>query len=130
MPKHKEKHILVVDDDRLVTDLLSVSLKHEFFTVSVARDPQSGYQLVESAKPDLLVVDMMLPRKSGLDLVRMLQKPEYINIPVIIVSGELVDNEVRAVILLEPNVQDYFTKPIDIPKLVGRIHSLLDNPKK
>jgi two-component system alkaline phosphatase synthesis response regulator PhoP len=121
----KDKHILLVEDDRSLIDFLSITIRHDGFYVSTARDGEGAFQAVQTSKPDLVVLDMMLPQKSGFELIKTLQAPEYQDIPIIVVSGRFVDDEFRRLVLFEPNVKEYLVKPLKPQQLLYKIHSLL-----
>jgi len=121
----KDKHILLVEDDRSLVDFLSITIRHDGFYVSIARDGEGAFQTVQTSKPDLVILDMMLPQKSGFELIKSLQTHEYRDIPIIVISGRLVDDEFRRMILFEPNVKEYLIKPLKPQYLLYKIHSLL-----
>ena len=126
MNKPDEKHILIVEDDRTLVDFLSVALGHEGFIVTIARDGESAIQSVETSRPDLVLLDMMLPQKSGYEFIKTMQGPDYADIPIVVMSGRLVDDEFRRMVLFEPNVREYLVKPLKTPMLLHKLHSLLD----
>ena len=125
MDDPKNKHVLIVEDDRSLIGFLSVTISHDGFSVSLATDGEGAVRSIQSSKPDLIVLDMMLPQKSGFEIIRLLQTPEHRNIPIIAVSGKLIDDGFHKMILLEPNVKEYIVKPLKPQYLLFKIHSLL-----
>lgn len=125
MAEPKDKHILIVEDDRSLIGFLNITLGHEDFFVSIARDGESALKAVKSTKPDLVILDMMLPQKSGFELIKSLQTPEYRDVPIIAISGKFVDDEFRRMVLFEPNVKEYLVKPLKTPQLLHKVHLLL-----
>lgn len=122
--KPKQYHVLVVDDDYEITEAISFSLNEEGFSVSVATDGNQGIAFVETKKPDLIILDMMMPRRSGfLVMERLLQtcpKP----VPIIMITGnEGVRHRKYAEML---GVSDYIKKPFTMDRLIDSINNLLD----
>ncbi len=118
------KRILIVDDERDIRDLLEFNLENEGYKTMQARD---GLQAVEKAKlkkPDLVLLDIMLPHKDGFEVLRELRAdPNTVNIPVIFLTAK--DNEIDEVIGLELGADDYIVKPISIRKLLARVKKAL-----
>lgn len=121
----EKKKVLVVDDDRTFLEMISTVLKNEGYEVLVSWDAYNAIEIVKTFQPDIVLIDMVLPAKSGLELIKLMQKPPYQNIPVIAVSGEVVDDEVRRMLLFEPNVIDYILKPVNMPELISKIKTTL-----
>lgn len=124
-----KKRVLVVDDDRTFLEMISTVLKKEGYEVLVSWDTYNAIEIVKTFQPDLVLIDMILPAKSGLELIKLMQKPPYKDIPVIAISGEVVDDEVRRMLLFEPNVLDYILKPLDISELLSKIEITLGKKK-
>jgi len=125
MNKPGDKHILIVEDDRSLADFLSISVGREGFIVTITRDGAGALESVSSSKPDLILLDMMLPQKNGFELLRMFQSPEHRDIPIIAFSGKFKDDDFKKMIMCEPNVKEFMVKPLKPQILLNRIHSLL-----
>jgi two-component system KDP operon response regulator KdpE len=116
-----EPRILLVDDDANLLVFLAEQLKSDGFEVTTARDGVEALKRLESAWPDLLVVDMMMPRLDGLSLAR--QVKARADLPVIVLSAvDAGDSKAEA---LEEVAEDYITKPFHYPELRARIHRVL-----
>ena len=113
--------VLVVDDEPLLRNLLTQLLQLEGYDVLEAEDGQIALELVANEKPDLVLLDVMLPARSGLDVLGELRRTN--NIPVILISG-LADESDR-VAGLKTGADDYVTKPFSAPELSARIESVL-----
>ena len=113
--------ILVVDDEESFVDALSVSLKAEGFTVAVARTGPEALTVFDEAQPDLVLLDLMLPGISGLDVCREIRSRSQV--PILMVTAR--DSEVDAVVGLELGADDYITKPYGLRELIARIRAAL-----
>ena len=111
------KKILVVDDETAVTDLISYNLVKAHYEVLVAHDGETALQIANEATPDLILLDLMLPKIDGLDICRELRKTSQVPIIMITARGEETDK----VIGLELGADDYVTKPFSIRELLARI---------
>ena len=114
-------HILVIDDDHILVNLLQEFLELEGFAVDAAHDYDSGLNRALSSDHELVVLDVMLPGGSGLDLLETVRASS--KIPVVLVSarGEPADR----VIGLQIGADDYIAKPFAPSELVARIHAIL-----
>jgi len=113
--------ILVVDDEQLITESLSYSLKREGFNVASVADGLSAIQAVEELKPDLVVLDLMLPDISGFEVCRRLRA--FTTIPVIMLTAR--GEEIDRVLGLEVGADDYLAKPFSFRELLARIQAML-----
>lgn len=113
--------IVAVDDEDSLLKVVTYALEQEGFEVYVARDASRGASLIEEVKPDLLILDVMLPGKSGLDLAREIR--ETSNVPIIILSAR--GDEVDRILGLEFGADDYVTKPFSPRELVSRVRAIL-----
>ena len=113
--------ILVVEDEESFIDALNVGLAREGFDVSVARDGQSATEVFRDGAFDVVLLDLMLPKVSGLDVCRAIRATS--NVPIIIVSAK--GEEVDMVLMLEIGADDYVTKPYRLRELVARIRAVL-----
>ena len=113
--------VLVVDDEPLLRNLLSQLLQLEGYDVLEAENGQIALELVANEKPDLVLLDVMLPARSGLDVLGELRRTN--DIPVILVSGLAAESD--RVAGLKTGADDYVTKPFSAAELSARIESVL-----
>lgn len=113
--------ILIVDDEQAVTDLLAYNLRKSGYTVLTAADGHAALQLALKAKPDLILLDVMIPEMDGLDVCRELRKTSAVPIIMITARGEEVDR----VVGLELGADDYMCKPFSVRELMARIKAVL-----
>ncbi len=113
--------ILVVDDDPNLLVVLADQLRSDGFEVSTARDGTEALRRLEHAWPDLLVIDMMMPRMDGLTLAREVK--ERADLPIIVLTA--IDTGDNKADLLEEVAEDYVTKPYHYPELRARINRVL-----
>jgi len=116
------KKILIVEDDKAIVRGLSDNLKRENFEVVTADNGAQGYELAKSAKYDLIILDLLLPRMGGLDVCKKLRS-ENVQIPILMLTGK--KEEVDKVLGLEIGADDYLTKPFGMRELVARVKALL-----
>jgi DNA-binding response OmpR family regulator len=113
--------ILLVDDEPLITDSLTYSLKREGFDVEAVADGHSALDAVENLEPDLVVLDLMLPDISGFEVCRRLRT--RVTTPVIMLTAK--GEEIDRVLGLEVGADDYLAKPFSFRELLARIQALL-----
>jgi DNA-binding response OmpR family regulator len=113
--------ILVVDDEVSVTDLISYNLVKAHYEVLVAHDGETALEIARKSSPDLILLDLMLPKIDGLDVCRELRQTSQVPIIMITARGEETDK----VIGLELGADDYVTKPFSIRELLARIKAVL-----
>jgi DNA-binding response OmpR family regulator len=113
--------ILVVDDEPAVTDLLAYNLRKAHYEVLTAADGRTALRLAGESKPDLILLDLMIPEVDGLDVCRELRKSSGVPIIMITARGEEVDR----VVGLEIGADDYVTKPFSVRELMARIKAVL-----
>lgn len=113
--------ILVIDDDPNITDLLKIYLEKEGYEVKTAADGQEGLTTFKMYEPDLVLLDVMLPRKDGLQICREIR--DHSSKPVIMISakGETFDK----VLGLELGADDYIVKPLDMKEVFARVKAVL-----
>lgn len=109
--------ILVVDDDKEITELISIYLTKEGFQVISSGNGTEVSGLIDAHKPDLIILDRVLPGLDGLDICRELRKKT--NIPVLFLSGK--NTSIDKIVGLEIGGDDYITKPFDPAELVARV---------
>lgn len=113
--------VLVVEDEESFVEALTVGLAREGYTVEVARDGLQAVEMFDSVKPDLVLLDVMLPRMSGVDACREIRKKSMV--PIIMVTAKSAELDV--VLGLEMGADDYITKPYRIRELVARMRAAL-----
>lgn len=118
------KRILLVEDDLELVELLKFNLAKAGFSVFAATDGDQGIQQARTQRPDLILLDLMLPELDGLAVCEMLQRdPKTGKIPIIILTA--MSSQLARVAGLEAGANDYITKPFKIRDLVERIEGLL-----
>jgi len=113
--------ILVVDDEKSVTDLLAYNLRKAHYEVLVAADGRAALRQVRDSRPDLILLDLMIPEVDGLDVCRELRKTSAVPIIMITARGEEIDR----VVGLELGADDYVTKPFSVRELLARVKAVL-----
>jgi len=113
--------ILIVDDEAPIIDVLSYNLKQANYEVVVARDGEQALAQVRKELPDLIILDLMLPRLDGLEVCRILRREQ--DIPIIMLSAR--DAEVDRVVGLELGADDYVVKPFSVRELLARVKTVL-----
>lgn len=114
--------ILVVDDEASIVTLLQFNIEKAGFDVVTAEDGRSGYELVLSEKPDLIVLDLMLPEMDGIEVTKKLRQ-DKVNVPILMLTAK--DEELDKIIGLELGADDYMTKPFSPREVVARIKAIL-----
>ncbi len=120
-PSDKRMHVLLVEDEESFIDALTIGLNREGFDVATARDGQEAMALFTKGTFDVVLLDLMLPKMSGLDVCRAIRM--HSEVPIIIVSAK--GEEVDMVLMLEIGADDYVTKPYRLRELVARIRAVL-----
>lgn len=118
MTAENAKLILIIDDDEGVRDLLSFAIKKEGYRVETAEDGEEGLTKTRTLRPDLLILDLMLPRYGGFELLRELQTGDLSKTPIIVVTGRYSDRSTTDIIRQESNVVELMEKPIKINALL------------
>lgn len=120
------KRILVIEDDPSIVLGLRMNLEAEGYAVDVAEDGEAGLARARSRQADLIILDIMLPRLNGFEVLRKL-RAEGVNVPTIVLSAR--DAELDIVMGLEFGAEDYVTKPFGIAELLARIKAVLRRPR-
>lgn len=115
------KKILVVDDEKPILDIIKFNLTKEGYDVYTAEDGQEALDKVEEVLPDLIILDLMLPKVDGLEVAREVRK-KY-EMPIIMVTAK--DTELDKVLGLEMGADDYVTKPFSNRELIARVKANL-----
>jgi two-component system, OmpR family, response regulator RegX3 len=114
--------VLVVEDEESFVEALMVGLKREGFRVQIARDGAEALELFDVVQPDLVLLDVMLPRLSGIDVCREM-RARNARVPIIMVTAK--GSEIDTVVGLEVGADDYVTKPYRLRELVARMRAVL-----
>jgi len=122
MPDDPKPRILVIEDDESITLGLQMNLEAEGYRVTVAMDGEEGLAQAQAGEFDLLVLDVMLPRMNGFEIVRSL-RAQGENVPVIMLSAR--GAEMDKVMGLELGAEDYITKPFGLAELLARVKAVL-----
>jgi two-component system response regulator RegX3 len=117
----REPHVLVVEDEPSFAEALTVGLRREGFRVTVAGDGVAALERFGEIEPDIVLLDVMLPRLSGVDVCREIRGRSPV--PIIMVTAKT--SEIDAVVGLEVGADDYVTKPYRLRELVARIRAVM-----
>lgn len=117
----RSPRVLVVEDEASFVEALSAGLRREGFALDIARDGREALDRFEACRPDVVLLDVMLPRLSGLDVCREIRSIS--NVPIIMVSAK--GEEIDMVVGLEVGADDYVPKPYRFRELVARIRAVL-----
>lgn len=115
------QHVLVVEDEESFVEALQIGLAREGFTVTVARDGHEALERFAEIDPDLILLDVMLPKVSGIDVCRQIRLTSQV--PIIMVTAK--GSEIDTVVGLEVGADDYVTKPYRLRELVARMRAAL-----
>jgi two-component system response regulator RegX3 len=113
--------VLLVEDEHSFVEALTVGLKREGFRVQVAQDGAEALDLFDAVRPDLVLLDVMLPKISGIDVCRELRRRSQV--PIIMVTAK--GSEIDTVVGLEVGADDYVAKPYRLRELVARMRAVL-----
>ncbi len=116
-----KKTILVVDDEKMIRNLLNINLTKEGYNVIEAVDGLEAVELATEKKPDLILLDVMIPKLDGLSVCKRIKNT--MNVPILMVTAK--DSEVDKILGLELGADDYVTKPFSIRELIARIKANL-----
>ncbi|WP_042354557.1 response regulator YycF [Bacillus rubiinfantis] len=116
-----EKKILIVDDEKPIADILQFNLKKEGYQVYCAYDGNEALELVDEVQPDMVLLDIMLPGKDGMEVCREIRKK--FEMPIIMLTAK--DSEIDKVLGLELGADDYVTKPFSTRELIARVKANL-----
>lgn len=111
------KRILVVDDEKPISDIISFNLRNEGFEVVAAFDGEQALEKFNESNPDLIILDLMLPKIEGLEVCREIRKTS--TVPIIMLTAK--DSEIDKVLGLELGADDYVTKPFSNRELIARV---------
>ena len=118
------ERILVVDDDRGIVRLVRSYLEKAGYEVSIAYDGETALHILRREKPDLLILDLMLPDRDGWDIARLIRTDTYLAAtPIIMLTARVEDSD--KIVGLELGADDYITKPFNPQEVVARVRALL-----
>jgi two-component system, OmpR family, response regulator ResD len=120
-------NILVVDDEASVVEVISLYLKREGFNVRTARDGREALDAIQQNPPALVVLDLMLPKVAGMEIMRRLRDDPTTNTPVIMLTAR--SQETDRIYGLEMGADDYMVKPFSPAELVARVKAVLRRSK-
>ena len=118
---YEKKTILIVDDEQKIVDLLVHNLRREGYNTIEANDGQTAINMAIEQKPDLILLDVMLPRVDGLSVCKKIKN--IYNVPILMVSAK--DAELDKIVGLELGADDYITKPFSVREVVARVKANL-----
>ena len=121
MKEKSQKTVLVVDDEKPIVDILVYNLKKEGYNTLEANDGEEAMNIVIEKKPDLVLLDIMLPKMDGLTVCKRIR--HNYNIPIIMLSAK--DEEIDKILGLELGADDYITKPFSVRELIARVKANL-----
>ena len=121
----EEKLILIVEDDESVWDLLYYIVRREGFKTEKASDGKEALDKARMLHPQLILLDLMLPKFGGWEILRELQEGDTLNIPIVVVSSRNLDRSTSEMLKQEPNVKDFLEKPVKSQVLAALLHTLL-----
>ena len=124
-PRAQDRTILIIDDDEGVVDVLEAIVRKEGFKCEKAFDGEEGVERILKRQPDLLILDLMLPRYGGFEILRQLQQKETKTIPVIVITGRYTDQTTAEMLRQESNVIEFLTKPLQPQMLAMCLHRVL-----
>lgn len=113
--------ILIVEDDKALRDILKYNLEKESYNVITAIDGAQALEIARSTKPELIILDLMLPQLDGLEVCRILRKE--MTVPILMLTAKV--DEIDKIVGLEVGADDYMTKPFSIRELLARIRAML-----
>ena len=116
-----DKRILIVDDERPIVDILQFNLEKEGFATTVAYDGEQAINVALSVKPDLILLDLMLPKIDGFNVCKEIRK--HLTCPIIMLTAK--EEVVDKIIGLELGADDYMTKPFSIREVIARVKANL-----
>ncbi len=121
------KRILIIEDDAAILRGLKDNLEYESYEVLTAADGEEGYHLIKEKKPDLIILDLMLPKMNGYELCRKVRN-EGVTTPILMLTAR--GEEMDRVHGLDLGADDYVTKPFSVPELLARIRAIIRRIQK
>jgi len=125
-----DKLVLIVEDDESVGDLFFYVVRREGFRTEQASDGKEALEKAQLLRPSLILLDLMLPRLGGYEILRELQEGGTAGIPIVLASSRDMDSTTRDMLMREPNVKDFMQKPVKPQTLAARLHELLGTRRR
>ncbi|MGO2117781.1 MAG: response regulator transcription factor [Fusobacterium sp.] len=123
------KKIFIIDDENYILELLKINLEMEGFQVVTSNTGKNVLNILDKEKPDLILLDLMLPETNGFDICKKIKSFEkYKNIGIIIISAKSEEND--KIVGLEIGADDYITKPFSIKEIIARINAVTRRTSK
>ncbi len=124
------QRIAIIEDEKAISDIIKYNLEKEGYEVYTAYDGEDGLKLIKSQDLDLVLLDIMLPRKDGLEICKEVRQLQ--DVPIIVISAKA--DEIDKVLALELGADDYVTKPFGVREVMARVKAMLrrkhsDTPK-
>ncbi|MFA5637807.1 MAG: response regulator [Anaerovoracaceae bacterium] len=113
----EKKRILIVEDEKPISDIIKFNLEKDGFLVNVAYDGEEGFELIMKWEPDLVLLDVMLPKLDGFEVLKRTREKNQV--PILMVTAK--EEEVDKVLGLELGADDYITKPFGMRELLARV---------
>jgi DNA-binding response OmpR family regulator len=124
----RRRTVLGVDDDPVIVKLLQVNFEMEGYKVLTAPDGEEGLERAQRDRPDIVILDVMMPRLNGLEVAKALKAdPETMNIPVVLLSAKAQVSDIQAGQSL---ADEYITKPFDPLELLDRVGALVKKARR
>lgn len=121
---HQLPTVLVVEDEQAIADLICIHLRHNGFAPLIAADAESAIKSVNHSVPDVILLDWMLPGKSGVDLAKLWRShPRSKSVPILMITAKSEERD--KVLGLDTGVDDFITKPFSMQELMARIRAVL-----
>ncbi|HEY6192931.1 MAG TPA: response regulator [Bacteroidota bacterium] len=121
-PAGQKTHLLIVEDEQHLADSVARRLEEEGYAVDIANDGEAGFRMASSGRYDLIILDLLLPRKDGLEVLRELKRSDVRSMILILTAKSTVEDRVQG---LQLGADDYLPKPFAFAELSARIESLL-----
>ncbi|MEE8359628.1 MAG: response regulator [Candidatus Omnitrophota bacterium] len=122
-PGEKIRRVLIIEDEKAMAEILAIRLKREGYEIYIAYDGEEGLEKIRSQKPDLVLLDLILPKLDGRDLLKIIKDDEKTkDIPVVILSG--MTQQWDRNIGLELGADEYIEKPLDMIKLASQLKNI------
>ncbi len=123
--KNPGKSVVIVDDDPAIRDLLSYLVKKEGFKVETASEGQEAVDKIQALMPDLVLLDLMLPRMGGYEILRHIQSGETSRIPIMVITARGMNSSAIELMRREPNVVEFLSKPVNPATFAVALHRIL-----
>lgn len=125
-----DKKVLVVDDNPVMVEIVKMALEGDFIVIS-ASDGKEGIEMAKTQKPDVIIMDVMMPNISGIEMLRLLLSDEDTkNIPVIVFTASHFDPSTEMLFMVEKNVKAFLRKPCTVDTLKKEVNSAIESKNK